>query len=207
MTSTNHTASFDILFTSDLHGAIRPIHYNTNAYRPAGLALLASLIRKERERSPELMLVDNGDLLQGSPLASYAASQVSTNEVHPFITVLNELGYDAAVMGNHEFNYGQSLLRGAVEASNFPWLSANIVKDEQPDVPAFGPPYLIKTLSSGVKIALLGATTHYIPNWEHPKNIEGLQFLDALETIRTWVSYIHEHEQPDVLVVSYHGGI
>lgn len=67
MTSTNHTASFDILFTSDLHGAIRPIHYNTNAYRPAGLALLASLIRKERERSPELMLVDNGDLLQGSP--------------------------------------------------------------------------------------------------------------------------------------------
>ncbi|WP_017690384.1 bifunctional UDP-sugar hydrolase/5'-nucleotidase [Paenibacillus sp. PAMC 26794] len=206
MTSTNHTASFDILYTSDLHGAIRPIHYNTNAYRPAGLALLASLIRKERERSPELMLVDNGDLLQGSPLASYAASQVSKNEVHPFITVLNELGYDAAVMGNHEFNYGQNLLRGAVEASNFPWLSANIVKDGQPDVPAFGPPYLIKTLSTGVKVALLGATTHYIPNWEHPKNIEGLQFLDALETIRTWVSYIREHEQPDVMVVSYHGG-
>ncbi|PQP83207.1 bifunctional metallophosphatase/5'-nucleotidase [Paenibacillus sp. PCH8] len=221
MTPINPTASFNILFTSDLHGAIRPIHYNTNAYRPAGLALLASLIRQERERSPELLLVDNGDLLQGSPLASYAALKVTENNVHPFISVLNELGYDAAVMGNHEFNYGQDLLRRAVDASNFPWLSANIVSEELEGdngieawtdlppgagLPAFGPPYLIKTLSSGVKIALLGATTHYIPNWEHPKNIEGLQFLDAMETIRTWVSHIREHEKPDVLVVSYHGG-
>ncbi|MDK8191323.1 bifunctional UDP-sugar hydrolase/5'-nucleotidase [Paenibacillus sp. UMB7766-LJ446] len=230
MTSITTTSSFDIMVTSDLHGAIRPIHYNTNAYRPAGLALLASLIRRQRERSPELLLVDNGDLLQGSPLASYAASFVSDHEVHPFINVLNELGYDAAVMGNHEFNYGQQLLRKAVEDSHFSWLSANIVVEHQDDtimnhlnegkhdqeirpvapsgtgIPAFGPPYLIKTLSSGVKIALLGATTHYIPNWEHPKNIEGLHFLDALETIRAWVGYIREHEQPDVLVVSYHGG-
>ncbi|KGP84576.1 MULTISPECIES: bifunctional metallophosphatase/5'-nucleotidase [unclassified Paenibacillus] len=230
MTSITTTSSFDIMVTSDLHGAIRPIHYNTNAYRPAGLALLASLIRRERERSPELLLVDNGDLLQGSPLASYAASFVSDHEVHPFINVLNELGYEAAVMGNHEFNYGQQLLRKAVEDSHFPWLSANIVMEHQDDtimnhlnegkhdeetrpvapsgagIPAFGPPYLIKTLSSGVKIALLGATTHYIPNWEHPKNIEGLHFLDALETIRAWVGYIREHEQPDLLVVSYHGG-
>lgn len=253
MTFIPTTANVDIMVTSDLHGAIRPIHYNTNAYRPAGLALLASLIRRERERSPELLLVDNGDLLQGSPLASYAASFVSNHEVHPFINVLNELDYDAAVMGNHEFNYGQDLLRKAVEDSHFPWLSANIVMnrhkedyeslieqhsvDDHPSyrtyqddtvvihsyegnpeketraiapigagIPAFGPPYLIKTLSSGVKIALLGATTHYIPNWEHPKNIEGLQFLDAMETIRAWVGYIREHEQPDVLVVSYHGG-
>lgn len=253
MTSIPTTAYVDIMVTSDLHGAIRPIHYNTNAYRPAGLALLASLIRRERERSPELLLVDNGDLLQGSPLASYAASFVSNHEVHPFINVLTELAYDAAVMGNHEFNYGQDLLRKAVEDSHFPWLSANIVMnrhkedyeslieqhsaDDHPSyrtyqddtvvihsyegnpekesraiaptgagIPAFGPPYLIKTLSSGVKIALLGATTHYIPNWEHPKNIEGLQFLDAMETIRAWVGYIREHEQPDVLVVSYHGG-
>ncbi|MFE6075017.1 bifunctional metallophosphatase/5'-nucleotidase [Paenibacillus sp. NPDC057886] len=218
MTSITTTSSFDIMVTSDLHGAIRPIHYNTNAYRPAGLALLASLIRRERERSPELLLVDNGDLLQGSPLASYAASFVSDHAVHPFINVLNELGYDAAVVGNHEFNYGQDLLRKAVQDSHFPWLSANIVNGGKPDeevphiaptgaaIPAFGPPYLIKTLSSGVKIALLGATTHYIPNWEHPKNIEGLQFLDAMETIRAWVDYIREHEQPDVLVVSYHGG-
>ncbi|MBR2566154.1 MAG: bifunctional metallophosphatase/5'-nucleotidase [Paenibacillus sp.] len=213
MTRILPTTNFDILFTSDLHGAIRPIHYNTNAYRHAGLALLASLIQQERERSPELLLVDNGDLLQGSPLASYAASHGSKDGIHPFINVLNELGYDAAVMGNHEFNYGQNLLHDAVRSSSFPWLSANIVKQEEHPIapggtvtPAFGPPYLIKNLSSGVKIALLGATTHYIPNWEHPKNIEGLHFLDALETIRTWVHYIRQNEQPDVLVVSYHGG-
>ena len=210
MTRIPPTTNFDILFTSDLHGAIRPIHYNTNAYRHAGLALLASLIRQERERSPELLLIDNGDLLQGSPLASYAASHGSKAQTHPFIHVLNELGYDAAVMGNHEFNYGQELLRGAVEGSSFPWLSANIAElplaTEGAGIPAFGEPYLIKTLSTGVKVALLGATTHYIPNWEHPKNIEGLHFMNAMDTIRTWVKYIREHEQPDVLVVSYHGG-
>lgn len=210
MTRIPPTTNFDILFTSDLHGAIRPVHYNTNAYRHAGLALLASLIRQERERSPELLLIDNGDLLQGSPLASYAASHAPKAQTHPFIHVLNELGYDAAVMGNHEFNYGQELLRDAVEGSSFPWLSANIAElplvPEGAAIPAFGEPYLIKTLSSGVKIALLGATTHYIPNWEHPKNIEGLHFMDAMDTIRTWVKYIREHEQPDVLVVSYHGG-
>ncbi|MCP1135735.1 bifunctional metallophosphatase/5'-nucleotidase [Paenibacillus polysaccharolyticus] len=210
MTRIPPTTNFDILFTSDLHGAIRPIHYNTNAYRHAGLALLASLIRQERERSPELLLIDNGDLLQGSPLASYAASHGSKAQTHPFIHVLNELGYDAAVMGNHEFNYGQELLRSAVEGSSFPWLSANIAElplaPEGAAIPAFGEPYLIKTLSTGVKVALLGATTHYIPNWEHPKNIEGLHFMNAMDTIRTWVKYIREHEQPDVLVVSYHGG-
>nr|WP_154959778.1 bifunctional UDP-sugar hydrolase/5'-nucleotidase [Paenibacillus xylanexedens] len=219
MTRIPPTTNFDILFTSDLHGAIRPVHYNTNAYRHAGLALLASLIRQERERSPELLLIDNGDLLQGSPLASYAASHAPKAQTHPFIHVLNELGYDAAVMGNHEFNYGQELLRGAVEGSSFPWLSANILMKREkqqivglplaPDgagFPAFGEPYLIKTLSTGVKVALLGATTHYIPNWEHPKNIEGLHFMNAMDTIRTWVKYIREHEHPDVLVVSYHGG-
>ncbi|PYE47198.1 bifunctional metallophosphatase/5'-nucleotidase [Paenibacillus barcinonensis] len=237
MTRIPPTTNVEFMFTSDLHGAIRPIHYNTNAYRPAGLALLASLIRQEGERSPELLLIDNGDLLQGSPLASYAASHIAKDGIHPFINVLNELGYDAAVPGNHEFNYGQELLFGAVKSSAFPWLSANIVmKGEQqtPELshkelhataltdnmhleelasapagagtPAFGHPYLVKTLSSGVKIALLGATTHYIPNWEHPKNIEGLHFLDALETIRAWVAYIREYEHPDVLVVSYHGG-
>lgn len=204
------------MITSDVHGAIRPIDYNTNNHRPEGLAMLASLITRERENSPELLLIDNGDLLQGSPLASYAAAFTGQKEIHPFISVLNELRYDAAVIGNHEFNYGLPKLRKAVQDSRFPWLSANIVAaDEQPLVgeqahisgsPAFGPPYVIKTLSSGVKAALLGVTTHYIPNWEQPSHIQGLTFLDALETVRRWVSYIREHEKPDVLVVSYHGG-
>ncbi len=191
--------------------------------------MLASLIAREREKAPELLLIDNGDLLQGSPLASYAAAFTGQREVHPFISVLNELRYDAAVIGNHEFNYGLPLLRKAALDSRFPWLSANIVAAKEQPLPgeqalcddslpsnlpmparglspAFGPPYLIKTLSSGVKVALLGVTTHYIPNWELPGHIEGLTFLDALETVRSWVAYIRKHEQPDVLAVSYHGG-
>ncbi|WP_029192497.1 bifunctional metallophosphatase/5'-nucleotidase [Paenibacillus harenae] len=197
--------TYDILLTSDLHGAIRPVHYPTNAYSHTGLALLGALIRRMRERAPELLLVDNGDLLQGEPLAAYAAASQDNDKTHPFIEVLNELGYDAAVIGNHEFNYGPDMLTRAVQASNFPWLSANIV-DAQSGEPAFGPPYIMKQTACGVKVALLGATTHYIPNWEKPQHIKGLRFLDALETIRTWVQHIRDKEQPDVVIVSYHGG-
>lgn len=203
MQTNKHTC--EIILTSDLHGAIRPIHYPTNAYSHNGLALLAARMKRERERAPELLLVDNGDLLQGSPLASYAAAFQDSYDTHPFIEVLNELGYDAAVMGNHEFNYGLDMLNRAVQASKFPWLSANIV-DEQSGEPAFGPPYIMKQMASGVKVALLGATTHYIPNWEQPQNMKGLRFLDALETIRTWVQHIRDKEQPDLVIVCYHGG-
>lgn len=198
----------DIVVTSDLHGAIRPVNYSTNKPVSTGLAMLASRIRALREQSPELLLIDNGDLIQGSPLAALAAaSAASQGEFrHPCILALNELAYDAAVIGNHEFNYGQALLRKAVLSSRFPWLSANIVETDTGE-PAFGPPYLIKELSPGIKVALLGVTTHYIPNWEQPDHIEGLTFKDALETVQIWVERIREQENPDLLIVCYHGGL
>lgn len=124
----------DIVVTSDLHGAIRPVNYSTNKPVSTGLAMLASRIRALREQSPELLLIDNGDLIQGSPLAALAAaSAASQGEFrHPCILALNELAYDAAVIGNHEFNYGQALLRKAVLSSRFPGCQPTLWK--QPPV-------------------------------------------------------------------------
>ncbi|QAY67956.1 bifunctional metallophosphatase/5'-nucleotidase [Paenibacillus protaetiae] len=192
-----------IIATSDVHGHLRGIDYRTNEQRASGLAMLAAYIRQEKEASPDLLLIDNGDLLQGAPLASYAAMD-RRGGTHPFIAVLNKLGYDAAVIGNHEFNYGLDFLKQAVDGSRFPWLAANIV-DRSTGAPAFGKPYRVKE-AGGAKIALLGLTTHYIPNWENPKHIAGLEFRDALETAKEWVSRMRREEQPDVLIVSYHGG-
>lgn len=205
----NKTAAceIEILVTSDIHGHIYPTDYRTAEDKNLGLAKIASLIQEERRQAPDLLLLDNGDLIQGSPMAAYDVKK-GTGATHPAAAVLNRLSYDAAVPGNHEFNYGQDVLRRVMEMSEFPWLSANIV-DAKTGEPAFGVPYIIKQrgpLDNPVKVAILGLTTHYIPNWENPLYLEGLEFRDALETAKAWVSLIRERERPDLLIVCYHGG-
>src|SRR5699024_2659585 len=103
----------------------------------------------------------------------------------------------------HEFNFGKGILQAAVDESNFPWLSANTL-DVNTDKPVFGPPYIMKTLEGGIRVAIVGVTTHYIPNWEAPGHIEGYHFADAKETLAKWVDYIHANEKPDILIASYH---
>ncbi|MCZ8517702.1 bifunctional UDP-sugar hydrolase/5'-nucleotidase [Paenibacillus filicis] len=193
-----------ILETSDLHGHMLPIQYANNQATEYGFARLASRIREERRKGGPLLLVDNGDLIQGTPLA-YHHARLNVETDNPMVQALNELEYDAAVIGNHEFNYGPELLGKAVRESNFPWLSANIV-DESTGEPFFGKPYLVKTFDGGLRVALLGLTTHYIPNWEKAEHIRGLRFEDALESAQRWVKRLREEERADVVIVSYHGG-
>ncbi|QYR23970.1 bifunctional metallophosphatase/5'-nucleotidase [Paenibacillus sp. sptzw28] len=198
------TETITLLVTSDIHGHIHPTDYRNEGERNLGLAKLSTVIERERRRDPSLLLVDNGDLLQGTPLTYHYAKYDRTG-VHPMVAALNHLRYDAAVIGNHEFNYGAEVLRRAVRDSEFPWLSANIT-DVDSGEPAFGKPYLIKEIDNKIKVAILGLTTHYIPNWEHPVHIKEFKFHDALEAAKVWVSYIRRTENPDVMVVSYHGG-
>lgn len=181
-----------------------PIQYANHKPIETGLAKIATLIRQERECGRPLLLVDNGDLIQGTPLA-YHHAKLNANEPNPMIQCLNELGYDAAVVGNHEFNYGMGLLRKAVGESSFPWLSANIVNasDEQPFL---GKPYIIRSFEHELKVAVLGLTTPYIPNWEKAEHIAGLRFHKAVESAQRWVRYLREEEGADVVIVSYHGG-
>lgn len=197
------TVTITLLVTSDIHGHIYATTYRDDDDTLLGVVKLASIINQERERSENVLLIDNGDLIQGSPLTYYYAKHCK-DEIHPCITVLNVLQYDVAVIGNHEFNYGYELLEKAVKDSSFPWLSANILAKNTGE-PAFGKPYLIRNFH-GIKIAILGLTTKYIPNWERQEHIAPYDFMDAVEAAKTWVTQIRQHEQPDLLVVSYHGG-
>ncbi|THF83521.1 bifunctional metallophosphatase/5'-nucleotidase [Cohnella fermenti] len=193
-----------VLYTTDVHGNALPHHYADNSPSPTGFARLAPLIRAERRRHDHTLLLDNGDLIQGTPF-TYYYSRFASDGPHPMISVLNELGYDAAVIGNHEFNYGMDLLNKAVRESRFPWMAANIV-DAATGEPYFGKPYLLKEYPEGVRVAVLGLTTHYTPNWEHPRNLIGLVFKDACETAKIWVKRLKEEERADLVIVSYHGG-
>ena len=92
-------------------------------------------------------------------------------------------------------------LNTAVRSAQYPILSANILNEEQQ--PAFGNPYVILE-KEGIKVAVLGLTTQYIPHWEHPENYTGLQFLSAYETAKKYVPELRK--EADIVVVSYHGG-
>ncbi|SDB83500.1 2',3'-cyclic-nucleotide 2'-phosphodiesterase / 3'-nucleotidase [Pelagirhabdus alkalitolerans] len=191
-----------ILATSDIHGHVYPTTYRGNTNQPLGLAKLATLIRNERAKAQDSLLIDNGDVIQGSPMMyHYHNASLPRN---PIIKAMNQLEFDASVIGNHEFNFGSQALDDAVNASRFPWLSANII-DREYHKPRYKP-YIIKQIENGLRVAILGITTHYIPNWEKPDHIEHLEFQDAYETTKRWVTYIQENEAIDLLIVSYHGG-
>ncbi|WP_077623558.1 bifunctional metallophosphatase/5'-nucleotidase [Sediminibacillus massiliensis] len=194
--------SISLLVTSDVHGYIYPTHYRDRTVQNLGLAKVASVVKKKRQEK-ETLLIDNGDIIQGSPMTYYHA-KYKRGAANPVIKAANKLKYDASVFGNHEFNYGLDYLKGAIEQADFPWLSASVLNKETGE-PAFGTPYIIKEVG-GVRIAILGVTTHFIPNWEEPRNIEELDFRDAVEAAKHWVAYIRDKERPDVMVVSYHGG-
>lgn len=197
--------SIKIIYTSDVHGHVLPLHYGTNEKADHGLAKYATVVKQKRKEYENIIVLDNGDLIQGTPLMTHYINDHS-DQAHPMISIMNDIGVDAGVIGNHEFNFGKEILQNAVNQSSFPWLAANIV-DEKTGEPYFGRPYIIKTLANGLKAAVLGITTHYIPNWERKEYIAGIQFLDAFTTAREWVSKLREEEQVDLLIVSYHGGL
>ncbi|RKP44272.1 bifunctional metallophosphatase/5'-nucleotidase [Cohnella endophytica] len=192
-----------VLATSDVHGHLLPIRYVDNKATEYGLVKLASIIQKVREERERVLLIDNGDLLQGTPLAYYHAVMDEVTP-HPIVGTMNALRLDAFVPGNHEFNYGQPFLRRAWQQSEYPWLSANVL-DERTREPYFGVPYRIIEMTEGFRIGLLGLTTAYIPNWEQPANIEGFRFESATEAAKRWVPYVRE-QGAHVVIVSYHGG-
>lgn len=192
-----------IMYTSDIHGHAMPLLYGTNEAYNLGLAKYTSIVKQIVQEHDNVIVLDNGDLIQGTPLMTHYVKEHHDKE-NPMVGIMNRIGIDASVIGNHEFNFGKKILTDAINSSNFPWLSANLVN--QDGEPYFGKPYIVKALPSGIRAAIVGVTTHYIPNWESPAHIEGIQFQDALTTLKHWVTRIREEEQPDILIASYHGG-
>lgn len=195
-----------VLVTSDIHGHIYPLNYHTNEHEHVGLGKIATIIKQEREKHEHVLLIDNGDVFQGTPLTTYYVKKLQHKLPNPLIKIMNYLGYDAAVIGNHEFNYGTPFLQRMVNESSFPWLSANVLQ-RGTDRPLFSKPYTIKQLPGGLKIAILGLTTRHVPHWENPEHIKGVTFAPPIEAAKSWVSFLRKQKNVDVVVVAYHGGL
>ncbi len=130
-----------LLETSDLHMFVMDWDYYRAKPDPTvGLTRLATLIKAARGECQNTLLFDNGDFLQGNPLADYVAEQPPTRALHPLVAIMGELGYDAVGLGNHEFNYGLDFLEASLQGAPFPFLCANVVRAGGG---AFLPPYAI----------------------------------------------------------------
>src|SRR2546421_9469804 len=146
-----------ILSTTDMHGRVFPIDYYTNKYDNVGIAKVATLIKEARKNDPDLMLVDSGDTIQGTPL-EYFHNKRNNTPPDPMMLAMNALKYDSMTVGNHEYNFGLQVLNKARSEAKFPWLSANTY-DVSSDKPhTHYQPYIVKEVQ-GVRIGVLGLTT------------------------------------------------
>src|SRR6476646_6701883 len=122
--STSKRAHLVILSTTDMHGHIFPIDYYTNKYDNVGIAKVATLVKQARKNDPDLLLLDSGDTIQGTPL-EYFHNKRNNTPPDPMMLAMNALRYDAMTVGNHEYNFGLQVLDKARSEAKFPWLSAN----------------------------------------------------------------------------------
>lgn len=211
--------SFTVMGTTDLHGNVFNWDYFTDGefddadHNDVGLAKISTLVnrvRKERGRHNTL-LIDAGDTIQGTQLSYYYAKidpiTARRGPVHPMARAMNKIGYDAAALGNHEFNYGIPVLRKFEEQCDFPLLGANAL-DARTLRPAFAP-YVIKRVRTpygrDVRVAVLGLTNPGIAIWDKA-NVGGKMVFPGLEEqAAKWVPKLRSMGA-DVVIVSAHSG-
>jgi 2',3'-cyclic-nucleotide 2'-phosphodiesterase/3'-nucleotidase len=195
-----------ILSTTDMHGRVFPIDYYTNKYDNVGIAKVATLIKEARKNDPDLLLVDSGDTIQGTPL-EYFHNKRNNTPPDPMMLAMSALHYDSMTVGNHEYNFGLKVLEKARSEAKFPWLSANTYETQvKGDPTTHYTPYIIKDVQ-GVRVGVLGLTTPGIPNWENKPNYEGLAFKETVSEAKKWVAVLRDVGKVDVVVIAMHMGI
>ena len=168
------TVDLRILETTDLHSNMMDFdYYKDTPTEKFGLVRTATLIHAARQEVKNSLLVDNGDIIQGSPLGDYmAAKGLREGEIHPVYKALNTLDYSVGNLGNHEFNYGLPYLKKALAGARFTYVNANVI-DVKSGKPLFTP-YLIKSTTlvdregktRTLKIGYIGFVPPQIMVWE-----------------------------------------
>ncbi|WP_050181679.1 bifunctional 2',3'-cyclic-nucleotide 2'-phosphodiesterase/3'-nucleotidase [Domibacillus robiginosus] len=208
------TVKLRIVETSDLHSNVMNYDYYkdspTNAY---GLSKAATVIKQVRGEADNSLLFDNGDLIQGSPLGDYVYNNglMKDGYVHPVYKAMNALGYDAATVGNHEFNYGLEFMDTALGGADFPYVNANVYDTN--GNPYFTPFKIIEKEVKdtdgelhNIKVGVTGFVPQGIMNWD-AKHLEGkLVVEDIVKSAEKVVPQMKE-AGADVVVILSHSGI
>jgi len=208
------TIKLRILETTDIHTNVMDYDYYKNKpTKKTGLVRTATLVKEARAEVTNSVLVDNGDLLQGSPMGDYmAAKGLKPGDIHPVYKAMNQLDYEVGNLGNHEFNYGLEFLKEATNDANFPYINANVI-DLKTGKNMFTP-YIIKTntfkdtdgVEHQVKIGYIGFVPPQILIWDK-KNLEGkVEALDIKQTAERFVPQM-KAEGADIILAIPHSGV
>lgn len=178
-----------ILHTNDIHGRV-----DEGTFDGMGFGKIATLVNQHREQYPNVLLLDGGDTVHGLPIATMVEGQ-------SIIEIMNAIGYDAMVAGNHDFNYGQERLVELNEIADFPILAANVIKE---DGELLLPSHMIQEVD-GIKIGIFGLATPETIFKSHPKGVVGLTFEDTVEAAKRMVAELEN--QVDIIIAVGHLGI
>jgi 2',3'-cyclic-nucleotide 2'-phosphodiesterase/3'-nucleotidase len=203
-----------VLATSDVHNNYLPYDYFSDMpTEQYGLVKLATAIEAQRQTKQNVLLVDNGDTLQGNPFGEYLAKNPpQRGQISPIMRLMNAMGYDAMTLGNHEFNYGLDYLNKVISGANFPVVSANIVKPHS-EIPYFTP-YVVLSKSlidqdgkpQRVTIGITGFAPPQIVSWDGANLAGKVETRDIYDAA---VKYVAEMKKAgaDIIILLAHTGI
>lgn len=201
--SQSKTIQLRVIETSDVHGSFFPYDFINRKPKAGSMARVSSYVRRLREEyGDRLLLLDNGDILQGQPICYYY-NYIDRNATNIAAEVTNYMGYDAQTIGNHDVETGHSVYDKWIGESRCPMLGANVT-DTQTGQPYLKPYAVIER--QGVRIAILGLITPAIPNWLSGNLWSGLRFDDMVSAARLWMERIRRDAHPDVVIGLFHSG-
>lgn len=195
------TKKIAIIGTTDLHGHIFPINYFNGKEEKQGLAKIFTQVKEIRKNNKNTILLDSGDLLQGTPLTDFYGKK-NKNAVNPMIKAMNIMGYDALGIGNHEYDYGLDNLNKAVKDAGFSMLSSNTYyygKNEN-----VFKPYVIKNID-GIKVGIIGFTTPGVAIWSKNLVDKKYEFKDIVQTAKKFIPQLKK--QVDIIIAVCHTGL
>lgn len=199
-----HNTKIKIVYTTDVHGNFFPVDYITMSPVDGSLSRVVSAIDSIRKTpgGNNLILLDNGDFLQGQP-SVYYYNYIDTISPHLASEIYNYIGYDATTIGNHDVETGHAVYDRWRSQNLMPLLGANVIDNKS------GQPYLrpyVILEKDGVRIAVLGLLTPAIPAWL-PENLwSGLSFEDMVTSAKKWIPIIKSNENPDIIIGLFHSG-
>lgn len=203
MAQLTQTVKLRIIQTSDVHGSFFPYDFIQRKETKGSLARVSSYVEKLRkDYGRNLILLDNGDILQGQP-SCYYYNYVATDKENIVSKIYNYMKYDAVAFGNHDVEPGHKVYDKWVSEIQCPVLGANII-DNATGLPYVKPFTIIER--DGVRVAVLGMLTPAIPNWLDEKLWAGLHFEDIVTSAKKWVAYLKKNEKPDIIIGLFHSG-
>ena len=194
--------NINILYTTDVHGAIFPYSFTEEKSVNNSMSQVYSYIKSVRDTSDNVIVLDNGDFLQGTPV-NYYYNYIEPQSVNIVSEVYNFLGLDALGVGNHDIEPGHEVYDKIKSELHMPWIAANAVSQStrQP----YFEPYIVAE-RAGKRIAIIGLITPYISHWLPESKWLGIDFEDMVESAQKWVDIVREKEHPDAIVGLFHSG-